>query len=304
MTQPKLVKKGDRIAIIAPARKVSQEDIAIALSVIEGWGLELVLGKHLFEDQHSYLAATDENRLQDFQSCLDDDSISAIVCARGGYGSTRIIDHLDFSIFKKNPKWIVGFSDITGVHLSMLKQNVKSIHATMPVLFSKKEAGVSIESLWSCLFAGESTLTAEANTNNRLGNANGIAVGGNLSLIVDSLGTRSEIDTNGAILIIEEIDEYFYKVDRMMTQLRRAGKLNNLKGLAIGHMTEIKESTLHFKETVGDIILNAVRGFHYPVAFGFPSGHENPNLAWINGGTADLRVDEAGANLSFKTSIA
>jgi muramoyltetrapeptide carboxypeptidase len=304
MIQPKLLQPGDRIAVIAPARKVSSTDITVALEILKSWNVELILGENLFTDQHSYLSASDENRLDDFQRALDDPTINAIVCARGGYGSTRIIDSLDFTKFKKNPKWITGFSDITAVHLKIATQQIQSIHGTMPVLFPKEGARVSIESLKSLLFTGNVTLNAEFNSYNRLGKSAAYVVGGNLSLLVDSIGTGNEIQTHENILVLEEIDEYFYKVDRMITQLKRSGKLKNLKGLVIGHMTEIKESTLPFKESIETIIMNAVSEYDFPVGFNFPTGHENPNCAWIHGGKAQLSVTEKGSNLSFKANIA
>lgn len=302
MIKPGQMKKGDKIALVAPSRKVSPTDVEPAITRLEEWGLKVVRGEHLFSDDHSYLSGTDEQRLHDLQSALNDPTIKAIIAARGGYGSTRIIDQLDFTAFRYHPKWIIGFSDITALHLKLLHQSAMSIHGTMPILFSKPGSTDSVESLKRVMFTGEYTIHCNAHPSNRNGTAQGTVIGGNLSLVVDSLGTSSEPDTSSCILVVEEIDEYKYRLDRMLTQLKRAGKLSNLKGLVVGHMTDIKDSELPFGISVESIILDAVGQYHYPVAFGFPSGHENPNLAWIHGGTATLNVSKE-KTVMFSTSL-
>jgi muramoyltetrapeptide carboxypeptidase len=298
MVKPPLLKKGDRIAIVAPARKISPAEVDSSIKVLGEHGFQVVLSRHLDDNTHSYLAAGDDQRLADLQHYLDDASISAVICARGGYGSTRIIDRLDLRGLATSPKWLVGFSDITAIHLKLFKQRVMSIHGTMPVLFSKRDSAVSVDSLLTVLSSGTFSLRASAHGANRFGKSQGPLVGGNLSLIADSLGTQSELDTENCILVLEEIDEYFYRLDRMMTQLKRAGKLQNLSGIVIGHITDMKESELPFGESVVQIILDKVKEYQYPVAFGFPTGHENPNLAWIHGHMATLTVTESGSELS------
>jgi muramoyltetrapeptide carboxypeptidase len=300
MIAPPLMKPGDSIGIVAPARKIMPEQIEKSVEVFQSWGLKVVIGKHVFSNSHPYLASTDEDRLHDFQSFVNDKNIAAIICARGGYGSTRILDALNFNALKKNPKWIIGFSDITAVHAKLLKEGFLSLHGTMPILFTKPEAAESVESIRRLLFEGQCKIAATASPFNRPGVAVGQVVGGNLSLIADSLGTATEINTNEKILLIEEIDEYRYKLDRMMIQLKRAGKLTNLSALVVGHMTDIKDSDLPFGQSFQEIILNAVREFRYPVAFGFPSGHENPNVAWISGGLATLWVGQNETTLQFQ----
>jgi muramoyltetrapeptide carboxypeptidase len=298
MIRPELLRKGDKICILAPARRVSQSDLEPAITIFKSWGLEVVSSANLYSKSHSYLAGSDIERLQDLQTAINDPSIKAIISARGGYGSSRIIDQLDISQLLKHPKWIVGFSDITALHLKVLKAGIISIHATMPVLFSRKDSAKSVESLRRILFENEFSIQAESTVQNRLGESSGILMGGNLSLIIDSLGTSSEPDTTGAILIIEEIDEYLYRLDRMMTHLKRAGKLAGIKGLVVGHMTDMKDSELPFGESVEDMIMNAVREYKFPVAFQFPSGHENPNLAWRHGEVVFLNVVPSGSSLS------
>lgn len=287
----------DKIFLVAPGRKVSELDIEESISVFKNWGLEVELGKNMFSDQHSYLSGTDQERKEDFQNALDDDHLKAIVCVRGGYGSSRIIDHLDFEKFKKNPKWIVGFSDITCFHLACAKMKINSIHGAMPIQFSKREAAESIESLRKILFGEQMIIKASPNSQNRFGEVEAPLIGGNLSLLVDSLGTKIEIDTEDKILLIEEIDEPRYKVDRMLMQLKRAGKFDQLAGLGIGQMTEIGDSSLPFEESIEEIVLSKITS-GIPVAFNLPFGHENPNYAWVQGKATTFIVKESGTVLN------
>lgn len=299
MIYPPKLQPGDAVGIVAPARKITPGQVEAALETLAAWGLVPSLAKNIFSSRHSYLAGTDEERREDFQKMIDDENIKAIFCARGGYGSTRIIEELDFSPLRKSPKWIIGFSDITAFHLRLAGIGVASIHGTMPIFFDQPEARGSVQSIQDILFNGSCRIAFSPGDSNRPGSARGPVVGGNLSLIVDALNTPSEPDTRNRILVVEEVDEYLYKLDRMFTQLRRAGKLRDLSGLVIGHMTDLKDSDLAFGETVSDIILHAVRDYRYPVAFSFPSGHRNPNLAWIHNAVADLDVSLTGVSLSY-----
>jgi muramoyltetrapeptide carboxypeptidase len=299
MIQPPILKPNDTVAIVAPGRKLDAITVNEAVTIIQSWGLNVRLGNNLFQSNHAYLSGTDEQRLEDLQTALNDDSISAIICARGGYGTTRILDQIDFHAFQKNPKWICGFSDITSLHLTIQRLGVQSIHGTMPVLFSKTDSAKSLETLRLTLFGKQPDLEAAGTIHNRAGTATGQLVGGNLSLITDSLGTSSEIDTSYKILLIEEIDEYFYKMDRMLVQLKRAGKFEQLAGLAIGHMTDIKETEIPFKETIENIVLTHTREYNFPVAFRFPFGHENPNLAFTQGRPATLTVSKENSSIRF-----
>jgi len=299
MIQPALLKKNDTIGIIAPGRKLDTVTVQTSIRIIESWGFNVRTGKNIYSAAHSYLAGSDAERLDDLQNMLDDTSIGAIICARGGYGTTRILDQLDFHGFLKNPKWICGFSDITALHLKLQTLGVQSIHGTMPVLFSNPESALSVETLCSVLSGKSVTLEAASNSKNKLGKVEGELVGGNLSLIVDSLGTSTEIDTKGKILVIEEVDEYLYRIDRMLVQLKRAKKIQQLAGIAVGHMTDIKDTELSFGESVEAIILNHVQEFNYPVGFGFPVGHENPNIAWVEGSIGTLIVSKEKSTISF-----
>jgi muramoyltetrapeptide carboxypeptidase len=291
MLIPPPLKPGSRVALVALSRKTSEEHLLSAQRVLTAWGLTVVPSKNLLSPSHTYLAGTDEERLADLQTALDDPTIDAILCARGGYGSGRIIDRANYTALQQHPKWIVGFSDVTALQLKLLSLGIASIHATMPVLFGNPASAPSIESLRNALFGKPDVITGAASPANKPGRAEGILVGGNLSLLTDSMGTTSELMTDGKILLIEEIGELVYRVDRMVNQLKRAGKLANLAGLVIGHMTDIKEDpNLAFGETSEQIILNHTREYSYPVAFRFPSGHENPNLAWVQGARTSLNV--------------
>lgn len=299
MIYPPKLNPGDTVGIVAPARKISPEQLEGSLKILESWGLQPVLSKNIFSRKHSYLAGSDNERREDFQSMIDDRRVKAIFCARGGYGSTRIIEDIDFSSLKTSPKWVVGFSDVTAFHLRLVSIGLASIHGTMPIFFNQEDSRDSVESVRRILFTGSCEVKMPADEFNRPGRGVGEVVGGNLSLIVDALNTPSEPETANKILIVEEVDEYFYKLDRMFTQLRRTGKLKDLSGLVIGHMTDIKNSELSFGETVSQIVLHSVRDYPYPVAFSFPSGHRNPNIAWIHGATAILDVAINKATLSY-----
>lgn len=298
MISPAFLRQGDTVSIVAPGRKLDKKSVDAAIAVLNRWGLNVTLGKNLFSEKHNYMSGTDAERLNDFQEALDDPSIKAVICARGGYGTTRILDQLDFTVFTKEPKWICGFSDITALHLKLQTLNVQSIHGTMPVQFSNSSYHISAEQLRGVLFGESVTLTATSN-HNRSGKTEGKLIGGNLSLLAESLGTTSELQTDNKILIIEEVGEYVYRLDRMLVQLKRAGKLNKLSGLVIGHMTDIKEGELPFGEGLEQLVLQHTQDFNYPVAFNFPTGHDNPNLSWVEGAQVRLIVTASQATLSF-----
>lgn len=298
MIESSLLKAGDTVAIVAPGRKIGAEHLEFARHLLQSWGLHVVVAKNYFNESHTYLAGSDDERWEDLQFVLDDPNVRAIICARGGYGTTRIVDRLDFTKFLQNPKWIVGFSDVTSLHLKLLKLGVQSIHGTMPILFSKPDAKQSIDSLKTLLFKGRTSIEAATSPFNKMGSTKGVLVGGNLSLITDAIGTPTEPDLANKILIVEEVDEYRYKMDRMFTQLRRSGKLAGLSGLVVGHLTSMHETDPTFARQLEDIVLYAVRDYQYPVAFGFPIGHENPNLAWVHGSTYVLEVSDSLSRLS------
>ncbi len=297
MICPKKLEEGSKVGIIAPAKKVSRQDLEMAIQILEGWGLEVVLGKHLF-NSHNQFSGTDAERREDLQSMLDRPDIQAIICARGGYGTIRIVDKLDFQGFLKSPKWLVGFSDITVLHCHLYNLGVESIHGVMPLLFPK-QTEQTIESLHQVLFGNDSHLEVRPAALNRLGVAQGELIGGNLSLFANTIGTVSEVDTKGKILFLEDVNEYVYHLDRMMIHLYRAGKLSHLAGLVIGQFTEIKDNEIAFGPNINEIISELVQEFDYPVCFDFPVGHEIHNLTMVCGRSAKLTVSKEEVLLNF-----
>jgi muramoyltetrapeptide carboxypeptidase len=291
MTTPPYLKKGDRIALISPARKTTREEMEPAIRLFTEWGLEVVEGEHLYASYNQF-AGSDEQRQADMQRMLDDDSIRAIVCSRGGYGTVRIIDRLDFSGFAQSPKWIVGYSDVTVLHSHIHRHfNTETLHAIMPVnLKDKCESNRSINSLKKALFGKELVYRITSQSNNRKGVSRGQLVGGNLSILYSLTNTISDINTNGKILFIEDLDEYLYHIDRMMMNLRRSGKLEGLAGLVVGAMTKMHDNEVPFEKTAIEIIAEAVEDYPYPVCFNFPAGHLDDNRALILGREARLEV--------------
>ena len=295
MIQPSYLKRGDTVAIIATARKVSKEEIQPAVAFFESYGLLVVLGKNLFETSNQY-AGTDEQRTGDLQWALNDPNIKAIIIARGGYGTVKLIDHVDFAEFKKYPKWLVGYSDVTVLHNAIHKQGIATLHATMPLNFDKSKDAA--ESMVDALFGNLTHIETEENYSNISGNAKGQLVGGNLSLIYSLSGTPFDIDTRDKILFIEDLDEYLYHIDRMMMQLKLSGKLKGLKGLIVGGMTDMKDNAIPFGKLPEEIILDVVKEYNYPVCFDFPAGHIDRNLAMYFGREVELNVTD-NATLKF-----
>jgi muramoyltetrapeptide carboxypeptidase len=298
MITPPRLHTGDTVGIVATGKRVTPADLETAIATLQSWGLQVKPGKHLYSTDHAYLAGTDEQRLTDFQAMIDDVSVKAIFCARGGYGSTRIVDDVDFFSMKTHAKWIVGFSDVTAIHLMLSGLGIQSIHSIMPINFARDEAKPSVESLRRMLFEKADSIYANGSPLNKTGHGNGQLIGGNLSLLVDALGTSTDPDTDGKILVLEEIDEYLYRIDRMMMSLKRAGKLDNLAGLVAGHFSDIKDAEL-FGGTAYDIIALHTKEYDYPVGYNFQIGHEPLNMPWIEGATADLTVKPEGSSISF-----
>lgn len=298
MERPDILKRGDKIGIVATAKKVSFEEIKLAVEVFQSWGLQVVPGKHLFDSENQF-AGSDQSRLEDVQSFIDDPEIKAIICARGGYGTTRIIDSINFSPLLTNPKWIVGFSDITALLFRLYNHNVESIHGIMAGLFYKEDREESIESLRKVLFGKKFFLKAGHHYLNRTGEAQGKIIGGNLSIICNLIGTSSDIDYTGIILFIEDLDEYLYHIDRMMVHLERAGKLQNISGLIVGDMSDMNDNPIPFGKSAYEIIHLHVQKYKFPVCFGFPVGHEATNLAIPCGRQALLSVNMNDSMLKF-----
>ena len=289
LIQPPYLKKGDTIGIVATARKISTEEINPAIAIFKSWGLEVILGNNLFNTDNQF-SGTDKERADDLQTILNDTSVKAIISARGGYGTVRIIDQINFTTFIKNPKWIIGYSDITVLHAHIHNLGIETLHATMPINFSKNTE--ALESLRKALFGEKITYKIETNILNKKGIAEGELIGGNLSILFSLSGSVSDIETKGKILFIEDLDEYLYHIDRMMMNLKRAGKLSGLAGLVVGGMSDMKDNTIPFGKTAEEIILDAVKEYKYPVCFNFPAGHVDRNLALPLGKTVKLKVDD------------
>jgi muramoyltetrapeptide carboxypeptidase len=294
---PPYLQKGDRVAIVCPAKKLPKPmDDAIAL--LQSWGLEVVLGETVTADYHQF-AGNDALRAHDLQQFVNDDSIKAIFAARGGYGTVRIIDLVDFSRLTTNPKWIIGFSDITVLHAHLYRNyKLMTIHGQMPVNIPDATA-TSVETLRKALFGDELNYEIPPHPLNRLGKAEGILIGGNLAILISVLGSVSDYDYTGKILFIEDVGEYLYSIDRMMYCLKRAGKLKNLAGLIVGGFTDLKDNDIPFGQTAQGIIMATVAEYNYPVCFDFPAGHVSDNHAMVFGKNTVINVDEDRVNVTY-----
>ena len=281
---PPYLKKGDTIGIVCPSGTLSAKKAATCISTLEAWGYKVKIGKTL-GTQHHYFSATDEARAADLQEMLDDKNVQAVLCGRGGYGMSRIIDLLDLKKFKKSPKWVIGFSDITLLHnhcTAVLK--TASLHAPMAAAFNNGGATNEwVLSLKHALQGKKANYKAATHALNRFGTATGKLVGGNLTLVAHALGSVSGLQTKNTILFLEDIGEYKYNIDRMMLQLKRSGMLKNLAGLIVGGFTQTKDSDPAFGATVYEIIEAAVAGYHYPVCYDFPISHDKENYAIKHG---------------------
>ena len=298
MTAPPFLNPGDTIAIVSTARKISKEEIQPALKLIQDWGLNFVLGDTIGAEENQF-AGSDQIRANDLQEVLDDPNIKAIWCARGGYGSVRIIDRLDFSSFKKNPKWIIGYSDVTVLHSHIHLMGIETIHAQMPMEIEKRSRQTS-ESLRNSFFGEPIDIEIDSDHKlNRTGRASGLLVGGNLSILYSLCGSGSSLSTKGKILFIEDLDEYLYHIDRMIYNLKRNFMLNDLAGLIVGGMSQMNDNSVPYGKQAEEIIFDAVSEFDYPVCFQFPAGHIEDNRALILGRNVDLTVKSGSVRLQF-----
>jgi len=297
MIRPNYLQKGDTVAIVSTARKVSKKELIPALVILKNWKLNVVIGTSIEAEEHQF-AGNDNLRASDFQEMLDNHKIKAIWCARGGYGSIRMIDLLDFSNFKNNPKWIIGYSDVTVLHSHLHQLGFETLHAQMPVSIETKTAAC-VQSLKSALFGNNTTITIPSEVSNVTGNAKGLLVGGNLSILYSLCGSSSSISTKGKILFIEDLDEYLYHIDRMLQNLKRNGMLDQLEGLIIGGMTQMHDNDIPFGQSVEEIILSICDDYNYPIVFNFPAGHIKDNRALILGRNAELIISKTETILTF-----
>lgn len=295
---PEFLKAGDKVAIVCPASFI-RGNIDVAVKILESWGLEVLLGKTVTAAYHQF-AGDDRERAEDLQWALDDESIKAVFAARGGYGCVRIIDQLDFSLFEKQPKWLVGFSDITVLHSHIQRQyGIPTIHGQMPKSF---EAGTeaSLDTLKAALFGHivDHQYIQEA-APSRIGEGEGVLIGGNLAILLSVLASESDVNYDGKILFIEDVGESFYSVDRMLWALKRAGKFRKLKGLIVGGFTAMKDGDPSFGQTVVEMVMDKVSDDHFPVAFDYPAGHIDDNHALILGKKVKLKITQNKVSLTY-----
>lgn len=299
--RPPYLKTGDLVGIISPAAKVSAtSDTAKVRERFEEWGLRVKFGASLLNQDEPYFSGTDEERAADLQEMIDDPEVKAIIAYCGGYGSVRLLDIVNFSKLKYFPKWIVGYSDVTMFHLALYKQGVESIHGTMPVSFKYDQADPSAESLRQALFGETSTLHVPPHPLNQPGEAIGRLVGGNLSILYSANGTAADFQVNEpTVLVIEEIGEYMYHIDRMMQNLKQSGKLNKISALIVGQFTDTQEADRFGVKHAYDVITRYTQPLNIPVIYDYPFGHSHPNAASYIGRRIAVSVNQSGAMIRY-----
>ena len=302
LIRPPYLKKGDTVAIVAPSGilKSREGEIQQAIELLKSWGLHTKLGQHVF-NKADHFAGTDEERCEDFQNALDDPTLSAIWCARGGYGTVRILDKLDYTKFRQQPKWIIGYSDITALHNQLHNQGFESLHALMCVSLTKdlEEISETVSTFKAALFGQPQDYVLKGSDYNREGEASGQLVGGNLTMLHTMLGSETSIDTSGKILFIEEIGEYKYHIDRMLQSLKRAGYFDNLKGVIVGDMSKLRKNTTLWGTSIEQLVLDALSDYNFPIAFNMPAGHEKDNRALVLGRTVTIKVNDSKTEVNF-----
>lgn len=298
MIIPPFLKAGDTVALVCTARKFFPEDAKSAIDLLESWGLNVKLGATIGLDNFQ-LGGTDSERAADFQAQLDDISVKAIWCARGGYGTVRIIDSLDFTKLKKHPKWIMGFSDVTVLHSQLNVERVASLHSIMPFTVPNAPEEVK-ETLRKALFGETLSYSIPSKSYDVKGVASGELVGGNISILYSLLGSKSAIDTKDKILFIEDLDEYLYHIDRMIYNLKRNGYFEQVKGIIVGSMTDMHDNEIPFGQNEVQIITEIAKDFSIPIAFQFPAGHQSDNCTLILGKQVAFEVNEKEIKLKFE----
>ena len=303
LIQPPYLKAGDTVAIVAPSGilKNRNDEVARAKKLLENWNLNVVIGDNVFK-KDNHFAGTDAERCEDFQKALDNKNIKAIWSARGGYGTVRILDKLDYSKFLKQPKWIIGYSDITALHNQLHTIGVETIHGIMCVSLPNDLSKIekSIETFKSAIFGQPLAYTLTGSKYNRTGSAKGQLVGGNLTILHTMLGSNTSIDVDGKILFIEEIGEYKYHIDRMLQSMKRAGYFDNCKGVIVGDMSRMRKNTTLWGSSVEQLIIDALEDYNFPIAFNMPAGHEDDNRAMILGRTIQLDVNSSQSTITFE----
>ncbi len=303
LMRPPYLKTGDTVAIVAPSGILRNRtaEIEKAKSLLESWRLYPIVGKNVFNQNHHF-AGTDAERHEDLQNAMDDPKISAIWCARGGYGTVRILDKLNYTKFRKHPKWVIGYSDITALHNQIHNEGFESLHAMMCTSLQDDANTIpeTIATFKDALFGSSLKYNLEGTNYNRTGKASGQLVGGNLTLLLTMLGSKTSINTAGKILFIEEIGEYEYNIDRMLQSLKRAGYFDNCKGVIIGDISKVRRNTTPWGSPVQQLILDALAEYNFPIAFNMPAGHEKDNRALIFGRSIELTVEKDQSSIIFQ----
>lgn len=298
MITPPYLKKGDTVAIVAPARKISSTELQPAINLLKSWQLNPIIGNTI-DTEYFQFSGTTAQRVSDFNNQLKNKQIKAIWCARGGYGTTQIIDLINFSALKAHPKWIIGYSDITVLHQHIYKHcKMATIHATMPINVPNNTTQ-SLQSLYNTLFGKKNNYTWQSTPYNKKGTAKAPLIGGNLSVLYSLISSPSDFNFKNKILFLEDVDEYLYHIDRMLLALLRAKKLNHLAGLIIGSFTGLKDNTIPFGTDYYNIIQKNTTQFKYPISFNFEAGHQNNNLALLLGKKIFLDVNNTGTTLKY-----
>lgn len=297
MKSPEKLITGDLIEILAPAKAIESEHVFFAKTLLEERGFAVKISEHCL-GQHHYFSGTEEERLSDLQAAINNSESKAILCARGGYGCVQLVDRLDWRSFVANPKWLIGFSDITVLHQRLFNLGIESVHGSMPLNF-KNNSKEALETLIAAISGSTYSIQSAHNKSNISGETTGRIIGGNLSILYSLLGTNDQPDYNNTILFIEEVGEAYYSIDRMFYSLKKSGVLDQINGLIIGGMTSMKDSEIPFGKSVEEIIVSHVESLHIPVCFDFPSGHIDDNRSLITGREARLVVNEETATLSY-----
>lgn len=303
LIQPPYLKVGDTVAIVAPSGAlINKEDkIEQAKDLLKSWGLYVVVGDNVF-NVNNHFAGTDDERCEDYQKALDDPKISAILCARGGYGAVRILDKLDYSKFRMHPKWLIGYSDITALHNQLQNEGFQSIHGLMCTSMQDDldEIKETVSTFKDAIFGNPLSYTLDGSEFNRTGTATAELIGGNLTLLHTMLGSKTSMDTSGKILFIEEVGEYKYHIDRMLQSLKRAGYFENCKGLIVGDISNVRKNTTDWGSSVEQLIVDALSEYNFPIAFHMHAGHEDDNRAMIFGRTVEMTVSKERSTVIFE----
>lgn len=299
MITPEYLSVGDTIGLVSTARKITKSELEPAILFFKNQGFNVVTPPNIYAAENQF-AGSDPQRTEDFEWLIKHPKVKAIICARGGYGTARIIDSIDFTPLLSAPKWICGYSDVTVLHAHLHNLGLKTIHSTMPINFPVDDSSnESVNTLLNALTGKPLSYSFSNTPLNRIGQSKGVLIGGNLSILYSLQGSVSDINTDGKILFLEDLDEYLYHIDRMILSLKRSGKIKNLAGLIVGGMSDMHDNTVPFGKTAEEIIHESVKEFSFPVCFGFPAGHIDQNFALKMGTEVTLSVTKESSILTF-----